>query len=63
MAGSQGTWKEEASEEGDCRGAGVSVLKDTRVTREPETGQKSLECGRQGPGWRETWEAWHMDGV
>lgn len=56
--GSTGIWKDEVSEEGDWRGVGVNTLKDTRMTHEPE-----MECGRQGPGWRETWEAWHMDGI
>lgn len=63
MAGSRGTWKEEASEEGDCRGAGVSVLKDTRVTR--GTRDWAEKPGMwEARSWLEgNLGAWHMDGV
>ena len=30
--GSRGTWKDEVSESGDCRGAGVNVFKEVSVT-------------------------------
>ena len=60
---STGIWEGEVSEEGNCRGAGVDLLEDTRTTHEPETGQESAGCGRQGPGWRETWAAWHTGGI